>query len=97
MPHSRRDRSRRRPTERWLPGISNRVHAVTAIRCTGKTTFTRQLIAARRREAGLERALYLNFDDDRLADIAADQTVIPFKSWERVGTAMVLRTEHASG
>jgi len=56
-----------------LPKIPNKVHAVTGMRRAGKTTFMRQLVAERQREATPECALYLSFDDDRLADIATDQ------------------------
>jgi hypothetical protein len=56
-----------------LPQIPKKVHAVTGMRRSGKTTFLQQLAAETRRGAAAERALYLSFDDDRLADIAADQ------------------------
>ena len=56
-----------------LPQIPKKVHAVTGMRRSGKTTFLQQLAAESRRGAAPERALYLSFDDDRLADIAADQ------------------------
>lgn len=56
-----------------LPEIPNKVHAITGMRRAGKTTFMRQLVAEFQHEASAERALYLSFDDDRLADIAADQ------------------------
>ena len=56
-----------------LPEIPKKVHAVTGMRRSGKTTFLQQLAAESRRGAAPERALYLSFDDDRLADIAADQ------------------------
>ena len=56
-----------------LPQIPKKVHAVTGMRRSGKTTFLQQLAAERRSEAAPERALYLSFDDDRLADIAGDQ------------------------
>ena len=56
-----------------LPQIPKKVHAVTGMRRSGKTTFLHQLAAESRRRAAPERALYLSFDDDRLADIAADQ------------------------
>ncbi len=56
-----------------LPQIPKKVHAVTGMRRSGKTTFLQQLVAESRRETAPERALYLSFDDDRLADIAADQ------------------------
>lgn len=56
-----------------LPQIPKKVHAVTGMRRSGKTTFLQQLAAERRSGAAPEGALYLSFDDDRLADIAADQ------------------------
>ena len=56
-----------------LPEIPNKVHAVTGMRRAGKTTFLRQLVAERQRGAAPERALYVSFDDDRLADIGAEQ------------------------
>lgn len=56
-----------------LPQIPKKVHAVTGMRRSGKTTFLQQLAAESRRTTAPERALYLSFDDDRLADIAADQ------------------------
>lgn len=56
-----------------LPEISNKVHAITGMRRAGKTTFMRQLVADRQGGGVQERALYLSFDDDRLADIGADQ------------------------
>ena len=56
-----------------LPEIPKKVHAVTGMRRSGKTTFLQQLAAESRRRSAPERALYLSFDDDRLADIAADQ------------------------
>src|ERR1700741_1157758 len=56
-----------------LPQIPKKVHAVTGMRRSGKTIFLQQLVAESRREGAPERALYLSFDDDRLADIAADR------------------------
>ena len=56
-----------------LPEIPKKVHAVTGMRRSGKTTFLQQLAAESRRGAAPELALYLSFDDDRLADITADQ------------------------
>lgn len=55
------------------PEIPNKVHAVTGMRRAGKTTFLRQLVAERRRGAAAQSAIYVSFEDDRLADIAADQ------------------------
>ena len=43
------------------------------MRRSGKTTFMRQLAAEHQRGPAPVGALYLSFDDDRLADIAADQ------------------------
>ena len=43
------------------------------MRRAGKTTFLRQLLAERRADQPPERALYLSFDDDRLAGIEVDQ------------------------
>jgi hypothetical protein len=40
---------------------------------SGKTTFLYQLLAARRAEVAPEQALYLSFDDDRLAGIGVEQ------------------------
>lgn len=56
-----------------LPKLPNKAHAVTGMRRTGKTTFLRQLVTERRAVASSERAVYVSFDDDRLADIQADQ------------------------
>ena len=64
-PITRRDAS--------LPDIPNKAHAVTGMRRAGKTTFLRQLVAERQKASTPERAVYLSFDDDRLADIKADQ------------------------
>jgi uncharacterized protein len=56
-----------------LPDIPNKAHAVTGMRRAGKTTFLRQLVAERQKAGTPEHAIYLSFDDDRLADIKADQ------------------------
>ncbi len=56
-----------------LPDLPNKAHAVTGMRRTGKTTFLRQLVAERQSTVSPERAVYVSFDDDRLADIKADQ------------------------
>lgn len=55
-----------------LPGVPGKVHAVTGMRRSGKTTFLGQLLADRRRTVPAERALYISFDDERLADMASD-------------------------
>jgi len=56
-----------------LPAVPGKVHAVIGMRRAGKTTFLRQLLEERRGRAALERALYLSFDDDRLAGLQTDQ------------------------
>jgi len=59
-----------------LPAVPGKVHAVVGMRRAGKTTFLRQLLDERRRDLPPERALYLSFDDDRLAGIEADQLAL---------------------
>ena len=56
-----------------LPDLPNKAHAVTGMRRSGKTSFLRQLVNERQSVASPERAVYISFDDDRLADIKADQ------------------------
>ncbi|HEX4954731.1 MAG TPA: ATP-binding protein [Thermoanaerobaculia bacterium] len=56
-----------------LPAVPGKVHAVIGMRRAGKTSYLHQLLAEQRHQLPLERALYLSFDDDRLADLAADQ------------------------
>lgn len=56
-----------------LPSVPGKVHAVIGMRRAGKTTFLHQLLHIWRAELSPERALYLSFDDDRLAELNADQ------------------------
>jgi uncharacterized protein len=56
-----------------LPPMSGKVHAVIGMRRAGKTTFLRQLLEEKRAKLPPERAIYLSFDDDRLAGIGVDQ------------------------
>ena len=56
-----------------LPAVPGKVHAVIGMRRAGKTTFLRQLLDKRRVGLPPERAVYLSFDDDRLAGIGVDQ------------------------
>lgn len=56
-----------------LPAVPGKVHAVIGMRRAGKTSFLRQLLQDRRDTLPPERALYLSFDDERLAGIEADQ------------------------
>jgi len=56
-----------------LPAVAGKVHAVIGMRRAGKTMFLRQLLAERRAAGPPERAVYLSFDDDRLAGIELEQ------------------------
>lgn len=70
------------PPARWtrrdarLPPVPGKVHAIVGMRRAGKTTFLRQLLEERRSSSPRECALYLSFDDDRLAGIEADQLAL---------------------
>lgn len=66
-----------------LPEVPGKVHAVTGMRRAGKTTFLRQLQAARRESLPPERAVYVSFDDDRLAETAADQLALLLEEYYR--------------
>ncbi len=61
------------PRDVRLPAIPNKVHAVVGMRRAGKSTFLRQLQAERQRQLGPERAVYLGFDDDRIAELPLAQ------------------------
>lgn len=56
-----------------LPVVQGKVHAVIGMRRAGKTTFLRQLCAERRQHTAPECAIYLSFDDERLAGIELNQ------------------------
>jgi uncharacterized protein len=56
-----------------LPPIQGKVHSVIGMRRAGKTTFLEQLLDARRQRVPPERAIYLGFDDDRLAGLQVEQ------------------------
>ena len=56
-----------------LPQVPGKVHAVIGMRRAGKTTFLHQLLQERRTTLAPEQALYLSFDDDRLAGLEATQ------------------------
>ncbi len=56
-----------------LPAVPGKVHAVIGMRRAGKTTFLRQLLGERRATGPVERAVYLSFDDDRLARLELEQ------------------------
>lgn len=56
-----------------LPPVAGKAHAVIGMRRTGKSTFLRQVLAEKRVAVPRQRAVYLSFDDDRLAGLNADQ------------------------
>ncbi|HET7626224.1 MAG TPA: ATP-binding protein [Verrucomicrobiae bacterium] len=56
-----------------LPAVAGKVHSVIGMRRAGKTTFLHQLQDELRARLPPERAVYLSFDDDRLAGIGAEQ------------------------
>lgn len=56
-----------------LPAIAGKVHSVIGMRRAGKTTFLHQLRDEQRQRLPPECAIYLSFDDDRLADIGVEQ------------------------
>ncbi|NGO39043.1 AAA family ATPase [Limisphaera ngatamarikiensis] len=56
-----------------LPAIRNKVHTGLGMRRVGKTTFLRQLQQEQQQALGPQRAVYLSFDDDRLADLSLSQ------------------------
>lgn len=66
-----------------LPPVPGKVHAVIGMRRAGKTTFLHQLQAQLRRVLAPERALYLSFDDDRLAGLGADQLSLLLEEYYR--------------
>lgn len=66
-----------------LPAMPGKVHAVIGMRRAGKTTFLRQLQAAWRESLPPERAVFVSFDDDRLADLAVDQLALLLEEYYR--------------
>lgn len=56
-----------------LPDVPGKAHAVIGMRRAGKTTFLRQLVSERREKRSPERAIFVSFDDDRLAALEVDQ------------------------
>ncbi len=66
-----------------LPPVKGKVHAVTGMRRAGKTTFLRQLLADRRREAPAERSIYVSFDDDRLGGVDVRQLSLLLEEFYR--------------
>lgn len=66
-----------------LPPMPGKVHAVIGMRRAGKTTFLRQLQAAARQSLPPQQAVYLSFDDDRLADVDAEQLSLLIEEYYR--------------
>ncbi|MBI4872375.1 MAG: ATP-binding protein, partial [Candidatus Riflebacteria bacterium] len=66
-----------------LPAVPGKVQAVIGMRRAGKTTFLRQLLAERREQQSPERALFVSFDDDRLADLASEQLSLLLEEFYR--------------
>jgi hypothetical protein len=67
-----------------LPKVPGKVHSVIGMRRAGKTTYLRQLQEERRAVLPPERALYLGFDDERLAGIGVDQLGALLEEYYRV-------------
>ncbi|MBM4047508.1 MAG: ATP-binding protein [Planctomycetes bacterium] len=57
------------PRDARLPKVAGKAHAVIGMRRVGKTTFLRQMQREWQQAVGPERAIYISFDDDRLADV----------------------------
>src|SRR5579875_3357528 len=66
-----------------LPAVPGKVHAVVGMRRAGKTTFLHQLVEERRAALPPERAIYLSFDDERIADIEAGQLALLLEEYYR--------------
>jgi len=65
------------------PAVPGKVHAVIGMRRTGKTTFLLQLMAERRASLPPERALFVSFDDDRLAELPLEQLGLLLEEYYR--------------
>lgn len=66
-----------------LPKVRGKAHAVIGMRRSGKTTFLRQLQGEWRASAPPERVVYLSFDDDRLAELPAEQLALLLEEYYR--------------
>ena len=71
-----------------LPAVPGKVYAVIGMRRAGKTTYLHQLLHARRAELPPERALYLSFDDDRLAGMGVEQLGFLLEEYYRRAPAL---------
>ena len=67
-----------------LPAVPRKVHSVIGMRRAGKTTFLQQLQAERRASLPPERAIFIGFDDDRLAGIEGDQLALLLEEYFRI-------------
>jgi hypothetical protein len=76
VPRTRRDAR--------LAEVPGKVHSVIGMRRAGKTTFLHQLRDERRESRPPERAIYLGFDDDRLAGMEADQLALLLEEFYRI-------------
>jgi len=69
--------------EARLPAVAGKVHAVIGMRRAGKTTYLRQLQHERRQATPPERALFVSFDDDRLANLEVEQLNLLLEAYYR--------------
>jgi predicted AAA+ superfamily ATPase len=76
--------TRRTRRDARLPAVPGKVHSVIGMRRAGKTTFLHQLQGERRASLPPERAIYIGFDDDRLAGIEADQLGLLLEEYFRL-------------
>jgi hypothetical protein len=74
-----------------LPAVPGKVHSVIGMRRAGKTTFLHQLLDERRATLPPERALFLGFDDDRLAGIEVDQLGFLLEEYYRLHPSLRAR------
>lgn len=66
-----------------LPPVPRKAHAVIGMRRAGKSSFLWQLLAERRRTVPAHHALYLSFDDDRLAGMGVEQLGLLLEEYYR--------------
>lgn len=71
------------PRDARLPEVRGKVHAVIGMRRAGKTTFLRQLQSERRESLPPEKAVYISFDDDRLAELPMEQLGLVLEEYYR--------------
>ncbi|MBN1472748.1 MAG: ATP-binding protein, partial [Syntrophaceae bacterium] len=66
-----------------LPKVLGKVHAVIGMRRSGKSCFLRQLQSELRKKMPPERAVFVSFDDDRLANLNLDQLDLLLEEYYR--------------